>query len=154
MSHIWTWCLTPHHLLTRDWSKHFQNHYSQDSSGIKQIIQSFVVYTYPANKSVNIIVKMLARSNRQLKAVKRENYHAMPCYQVKNLQMKGVMLPWGSVCAVFQDSSEFQKSSISTMSDTYVLVRLLVFVNCMKQSIRSNFVFWGVEKCLILYTFL
>ena len=84
---------------------------------------------------------MLARSNRQLKAVKRENYHAMPCYQVKNLQMKGVMLPWGSVCAVFQDSSEFQKSSISTMSDTYVLVRLLVFVNCMKQSIRSNFVF-------------
>ena len=71
---------------------------------------------------------MLARSNRQLKAFKRENYHAMPCYQVKNLQMKGVMLPWGSVCAVFQDSSEFQKSSISTMSDTYVLVRLLVFV--------------------------
>ena len=67
----------------------------------------------------------------------------MPCYQVKNLQMKGVVLPWGSVCAVFQDSSEFQKSSISTMSDTYVLVRLLVIVNCMKQSIRSNFALWG-----------
>ena len=59
----------------------------------------------------------------------------MPCYQVKNLQMKGVVLPWGSVCAVFQDSSEFQKSSISTMSDTYVLVRPIVFVK--HQTIRK-----------------
>ena len=71
VTHIWTWPLTPHHLLTRDWRrKHFQNHYSQDSSGIKQIIQSFVVYTFPANKSVNIIVKMMVRLNRFNKAWK------------------------------------------------------------------------------------
>ena len=50
--------------------KHFQNHYSQDASGIKHIIQSFVVYIYPANKSVNIIVKMIVRLNRLNKAWK------------------------------------------------------------------------------------
>ena len=50
----------------------------------------------------------------------------------ENLQMKGFLLPWGSVwmCAVFLDLLEFHKSSISTMSNTYLCEPLCLLCWC------------------------
>ena len=74
----------------------------------------------------------------------------------ENLQMKGFLLPWGSVwmCAVFLDLLEFHKSSISTMSNTYLCEPLCLLCWCtfpvfLLQDLFFKFVQnWHVQKYL------